>query len=171
MIPNKFRNAGQVCVAPTRFLVQEPLADAFADRFAEAARKLRVGNGMDPETEMGPLANERRIPALEALVADAVDRGARLLAGGRRIRNEGWFFEPTLLADVPLSARIMNEEPFGPVAIVNRFAALDDAIAEANRLPFALAAFAFTRDTATATRLGAEVEAGMLSINHLGSWR
>jgi succinate-semialdehyde dehydrogenase/glutarate-semialdehyde dehydrogenase len=168
MIPNKFRNAGQVCVAPTRFLVQEPLADAFADRFAEAARKLRVGNGMDPETEMGPLANERRIPALEALVADAVDRGARLLAGGRRIGNEGWFFEPTLLADVPLSARIMNEEPFGPIAIVNRFAVLDDAIAEANRLPFALAAFAFTRDTATATRLGAEVEAGMLSINHLG---
>lgn len=168
IIPNKFRNAGQVCVAPTRFLVQNPLADVFADRFAKAAQKLRVGNGLEPETEMGPLANERRIPALEALVADAVERGARLLTGGRRIGNDGWFFEPTVLADVPVTARIMNEEPFGPVAIVNRFAALDDAIAEANRLPFALAAFGFTRDSATATRLGAEVEAGMLSINHLG---
>lgn len=168
IIPNKFRNAGQVCVAPTRFLVQEPLADAIAARFAEAAQRLRVGNGMDPDTEMGPLANERRIPALEALVADAVDHGARLLAGGRRIGNEGWFYAPTVLAEVPVTARIMNEEPFGPVAIVNRFSALEDAIAEANRLPFALAAFAFTRDTATATRLGAEVEAGMLSINHQG---
>jgi succinate-semialdehyde dehydrogenase/glutarate-semialdehyde dehydrogenase len=168
IIPQKFRNAGQVCVSPTRYLVQDPLADSFADRFAEAARKLRVGNGLDPETEMGPLANERRIPALEALVADAVSHGARLLTGGRRIGNEGWFFEPTVLADVPVAARIMNEEPFGPVAIVNRFSALDDAIAEANRLPYALAAYAFTRDTATATRLAAEVEAGMLTINHLG---
>lgn len=168
IIPNKFRNAGQVCVAPTRFLVQDPLADDFAERFVTPARKLRVGDGLDPQTEMGPLANDRRIPALEALVADAVGKGARLLTGGRRIGNVGWFYEPTVLADVPLSARIMNEEPFGPVAIVNRFSALDDAIAEANRLPFALAAFAFTRDTATATRLGAEVEAGMLSINHLG---
>ncbi len=168
IIPNKFRNAGQVCVAPTRFLVADPLADAFAARFVAVAEALRVGNGMDPTTEMGPLANERRIPALEALVADAVDHGARLLTGGRRLGNEGWFFAPTVLADVPTSARIMNEEPFGPVAIVNRFTALDAAIAEANRLPFALAAFAFTRDSATATRLGAEIEAGMLSINHLG---
>ena len=101
-------------------------------------------------------------------LADAVARGGRLLTGGRRIGNEGWFFEPTVLADVPVSARIMNEEPFGPVAIVNRFSTLDEAIAEANRLPFALAAFAFTRSTATSTRLSAEVEAGMLSINHLG---
>lgn len=168
IIPNKFRNAGQVCVAPTRFLVQDPLADAFTARFVDAAQRLHVGDGLDPATEMGPLANDRRIPALEALVADAVGKGARLLTGGRRIGNVGWFYEPTVLADVPLSARIMNEEPFGPVAIVNRFSRLDDAITEANRLPFALAAFAFTRDTATATRLGAEVEAGMLSINHLG---
>ncbi len=168
MVPNKFRNAGQVCVSPTRFLVQDQLADAFADRFATMAAAVRVGNGMDPQTEMGPLANSRRIPALEALIDDAVAQGARLLTGGRRIGNEGWFFAPTVLGDVPPSARIMNEEPFGPVAIVNRFTALGDAIAEANRLPFALAAFAFTRDTATATQLGTEVEAGMVSINHLG---
>lgn len=168
IIPQKFRNAGQVCISPTRYLVHESLAGDFGDRFAAAARALKVGNGLDPATEMGPLANPRRIPVLEALVADALDHGAKLLAGGRRIGNEGWFFEPTVLADVPVQARIMNEEPFGPVAIVNRFATLDDAIAEANRLPFALAAYAFTRDSATSTRLGAEVEAGMLSINHLG---
>jgi succinate-semialdehyde dehydrogenase/glutarate-semialdehyde dehydrogenase len=117
---------------------------------------------------MGPLANDRRIPALEALISDAQAHGARLATGGRRIGNEGWFFEPTVLADVPVSARIMNEEPFGPVAVINRFADLDEAIAEANRLPYGLAAFAFTRSSAIATRLGNELEAGMLSINHLG---
>ena len=165
---HKFRNAGQVCVSPTRFLVQDALHDGFVTRFTKIAQETKVGNGLDPETMMGPLANERRIPALEALIADAVDKGARLTTGGRRIGNEGYFFEPTVLADVPLTARIMHEEPFGPVAIINRFAALDDAIAEANRLPFALAAYAYTTSSATATRLGHEVEAGMLSINHLG---
>ncbi|MES2665706.1 MAG: NAD-dependent succinate-semialdehyde dehydrogenase [Pseudomonadota bacterium] len=166
--PHKFRNAGQVCVSPTRFLVQNGVAEAFIDGFTAAAKATRVGNGLSPDTDMGPLANERRIPVLEALVADAVDRGARLAAGGRRIGNEGWFFEPTVLVDVPVEARIMNEEPFGPVAVINRFAHLDDAIAEANRLPFALAAYAFTGSGESATRLGNEVEAGMLSINHLG---
>ncbi len=166
--PHKFRNAGQVCVSPTRFLVQNGVAEAFIDGFTAVAKATRVGNGMSPDTDMGPLANERRIPVLEALVADAVDRGARLATGGRRIGNEGWFFEPTVLVDVPVDARIMNEEPFGPVAVINRFAHLDDAIAEANRLPFALAAYAFTRSGETATRLGNEVESGMLSINHLG---
>ncbi len=166
--PHKFRNAGQVCVSPTRFLVQNGVADAFIDGFTAVAKATRVGNGLSPDTDMGPLANERRIPVLEALVADAVDRGARLATGGRRIGNEGWFFEPTVLVDVPVEARIMNEEPFGPVAVINRFAHLDDAIAEANRLPFALAAYAFTRSGETATRLGNEVESGMLSINHLG---
>lgn len=166
--PHKFRNAGQVCVSPTRFLVQNGVADTFIDGFTAAAKATRVGNGMSPDTDMGPLANDRRIPVLEALVADAVDRGARLAAGGRRIGNEGWFFEPTVLVDVPVEARIMNEEPFGPVAVINRFATLDDAIAEANRLPFALAAYAFTGSGHSATRMGNEVEAGMLSINHLG---
>lgn len=165
---HKFRNAGQVCVSPTRFLVQDALHAGFVTRFTQIAQATKVGNGLDPETMMGPLANERRIPALEGLIADAVDKGATLTTGGRRIGNEGYFFEPTVLADVPPTARIMHEEPFGPVAIINRFATLDDAIAEANRLPFALAAYAYTTNSATATRLGAEVEAGMLSINHLG---
>ena len=168
IIPHKFRNAGQVCVSPTRFLVQEDLAEAFIDRFTAAASALKVGPGMDPATEMGPLANERRIPALEALINDAVEQGGRLTTGGRRLGNEGWFFEPTVLADVPVSARIMNEEPFGPVAVINRFSTLDEAILEANRLPFGLAAYAFTESTETATRIGNEVVAGMTTINHLG---
>ncbi|MDQ2068209.1 NAD-dependent succinate-semialdehyde dehydrogenase [Xinfangfangia sp. CPCC 101601] len=165
---HKFRNAGQVCVSPTRFLVQESLHEDFAARFTAIAKKVKVGDGLDPETEMGPLSNARRVPALEALVQDAVDQGARLTTGGRRLGNEGYFFEPTVLVDVPLSARIMHEEPFGPIAVINRFTTLDEAIAEANRLPFGLAAYAYTSDTATATRLGHEIEAGMLTINHLG---
>jgi succinate-semialdehyde dehydrogenase/glutarate-semialdehyde dehydrogenase len=168
LVPAKFRNAGQICISPTRFLVQEGLADAFVDRFAAGAKAIRVGNGLDADVEMGPLANDRRIPAMEALISDAVERGGRLVTGGRRIGNAGWFFEPTVLADVPREARIMNEEPFGPVAVINRFDTLDTAIAEANRLPYGLAAYAFTRSSATATRLGNEVEAGMLSINHYG---
>ncbi|GLS36674.1 hypothetical protein GCM10010869_22650 [Mesorhizobium tianshanense] len=168
MVANKFRNAGQVCVSPTRFLVQEQVAEAFSEKFTVGAKAVRVGNGLEPTVDMGPLANDRRIPALEELIADAIAQGARLTTGGRRIGNEGWFFEPTVLADVPVTARIMNEEPFGPVAVINTFAKLDDAIAEANRLPYGLAAFAFTRSSANATRLGNEIEAGMLSINHLG---
>ncbi|MRX51801.1 aldehyde dehydrogenase family protein [Paracoccus sp. S-4012] len=166
--PYKFRNAGQVCISPTRFLVQDALHDEFTERFTEIAAAVKIGSGLDEGVEMGPLANERRIPALEGMIADAVERGARLTTGGRRIGNEGWFFEPTVLAEVPVEARIMNEEPFGPVAVINRFGDLDEAIAEANRLPFGLAAYAFTRDSATANRLGREIAAGMTSINHIG---
>jgi NAD-dependent aldehyde dehydrogenases len=168
MVTHKFRNAGQVCVSPTRFLIENKVADEFLEGFTAAAKAIRVGNGLDPETEMGPLANDRRIPALEALIGDAVERGGKLVTGGNRIGNQGYFFEPTVLADVPTSARIMNEEPFGPVAVINRFDELDEAIAEANRLPYGLAAYAFTGSDRTATRLGLEVEAGMLTINHLG---
>ncbi|MGI6247484.1 MAG: NAD-dependent succinate-semialdehyde dehydrogenase [Pseudochelatococcus sp.] len=168
MAMQKFRNAGQVCASPTRFLIEEPVFGPFLDGFAAAAKAVKVGNGLEDGIDMGPLSNPRRIAALEALVSDAVDRGARLVAGGSRIGNRGWFFEPTVLADVPVDARIMNEEPFGPVAVVNRVASLDEAIAEANRLPYGLAAFAWTRTSAVADRLSAEVEAGMLTINHLG---
>lgn len=164
----KFRNAGQVCVSPTRFLVQDGVFDGFLDAFTEAARTIRVGNGLQDGVQMGPLANERRIPALEAHIEDAVSRGAELRCGGRRIGNKGNFFEPTVLANVPTDARIMNEEPFGPVAIVNRFATTDDAIAEANRLPYGLASYAFTRSTGTADALGKRIVAGMTTINHNG---
>nr|WP_274631024.1 NAD-dependent succinate-semialdehyde dehydrogenase [Mesorhizobium shangrilense] len=165
---SKFRNAGQVCVSPTRFLVQDGVYDGFLEAFTDAARAIKVGNGLEEGVQMGPLANERRIPALETLVNDAVSRGADLKLGGRRIGNEGNFFEPTVLANVPTDARIMNEEPFGPVAIVNRFSTVEEAIAEANRLPYGLASYAFTRSTETADALGKRIVAGMTTINHNG---
>ena len=168
LVGSKFRNAGQVCISPTRFLVQEGVADGFTNRFVAAAEAIKVGPGNDADSEMGPLANERRIPALERMIRDAVDRGANLRTGGRRIGNEGWFFEPTVLTDVPVDAEIMNEEPFGPVAVINRFADDDAAIEEANRLAFGLAAYAWTSSSARATRLQNEVQAGMLTVNHIG---
>ncbi|MBV8653709.1 MAG: aldehyde dehydrogenase family protein, partial [Alphaproteobacteria bacterium] len=165
---SKYRNAGQVCVAPTRFLVEEPAFDRFLDVFTAAAKAIKVGNGLEEGVAMGPLANPRRIPALESLIADAVEAGGQLRTGGRRIGNTGHFFEPTVLANVPTTARIMNEEPFGPVAIVNPFQTLDDAIAEANRLPFGLASYAFARSNASVHAISQRVEAGMTSINHAG---
>lgn len=168
MVAHKFRNAGQVCVSPTRFLVEEPVADMFVERFVQAAEALVVGSGLDDKVQMGPLAHDRRIAAIEALVQDAIAQGGVLATGGQRIGNKGYFFAPTVLIDVPESSRIMNDEPFGPVASINRFKDLDAALAEANRLPVGLASYAFTGSAATADRLSAELEAGMLSINHLG---
>ena len=168
MAGSKFRNAGQVCVSPTRFLVQDSVYDKVVGAFTEAARAIRVGDGMEEGVQMGPLANERRIPALEALINDAVERGAELKTGGRRIGNKGNFFEPTVLSNVPTEARIMNEEPFGPVAVFSRFSTLDEVIGEANRLPFGLASYAFTGSADTAHQLGTRIEAGMTTINHNG---
>jgi succinate-semialdehyde dehydrogenase/glutarate-semialdehyde dehydrogenase len=164
----KFRNAGQVCVAPTRFLVQDGIADKFLDGFVKASRAIKVGNGLEEGVTMGPLANDRRIPAMEDMINDAVANGAEVKTGGRRIGNKGYFFEPTVVADVPTSAKVMNDEPFGPLAIVNRFSTFDDAIEEANRLPFGLASYAFTGSVKTAHELGRQMEAGMLTINHNG---
>ena len=164
----KTRNAGQVCISPTRFLVQDKVHDKFLDGFIGAMEKMKVGNGLEADTDMGPLANERRIPAIEDMINDATSKGGKLAAGGERIGNKGYFFQPTVLTGVPTDAKIMNDEPFGPVAVVNRFKEYDEAIGEANRLPFGLASFAYTGSGATADRLGREVESGMLTINHLG---
>jgi succinate-semialdehyde dehydrogenase/glutarate-semialdehyde dehydrogenase len=164
----KFRNAGQICISPTRFLVHEKVYDRFLNGFVAAAQAIKVGNGFEKETQMGPLANERRIPALEAFVADAVERGAELQTGGHRIGNKGFFFEPTVLSHVPIEARVMNEEPFGPLAIVNPFSDLDEAISEANRLPYGLASYAHTTSLATTQILANRIEAGMLTVNHNG---
>jgi succinate-semialdehyde dehydrogenase/glutarate-semialdehyde dehydrogenase len=165
-VTGKSRNAGQVCVAPTRFFVQESIYRRFADAFAEKAAQLKVGDGLDPKMQMGPLANSRRIDTMEALVADAKSKGARVLAGGSRIGNRGYFFPLTVLADVPDDARAMKEEPFGPLALVNPVRNLDEAIEKANSLPYGLAAYAFTRSAHNADRLANDVEAGNLSINH-----
>jgi succinate-semialdehyde dehydrogenase/glutarate-semialdehyde dehydrogenase len=162
----KSRNAGQVCVSPTRFFVQEAVYDRFRDAFAEKAAQIKVGDGLDPSNQMGPLANQRRIDAMESLVADAKAKGARVLAGGSRLGNRGYFYPLTVLADVPDDARVMREEPFGPIALVNPVRGLDDAIERANALPYGLAAYAFTRSARNADRLADGVEAGNLSINH-----
>jgi len=163
----KSRNAGQVCTSPTRFYVQEAIYQKFTEAFAEKARALKIGDGLDPSNQMGPLANHRRIEAMEAFVADAKAKGARVLTGGTRPGNRGYFFPLTVLADVPDDARVMREEPFGPLALINPVASLDEAIEKANALPYGLAAYAFTRSARNVDRLAEGVEAGNLSINHL----
>ncbi len=164
VVPQKFRNAGQVCVSPTRFYVQEAIYDRFIEGFASRTRQVTTGNGFAADTKMGPLANIRRPGAIEALVNDARKAGARVMAGGER-GESGFFFQPTLLADVPDSAAIMANEPFGPVAVAAPFTTLDDAIAKANRLPYGLAAFAFTENMRRANLLGDAIESGMVGIN------
>jgi succinate-semialdehyde dehydrogenase/glutarate-semialdehyde dehydrogenase len=164
----KFRNAGQVCIAPTRFLVQAEVYPPFLEKFTTAVHAIKLGNGLEPGTTMGPLANDRRVAAMEAFVADAVQKGATIAAGGKRRGNKGYFFEPTILTDIPENARVLHEEPFGPLALLMPFKHLDDAITEANRLEYGLASYAFTRSTAAAATIGAGIEAGMVSINHQG---
>jgi succinate-semialdehyde dehydrogenase/glutarate-semialdehyde dehydrogenase len=131
----------------------------------DATRALRVGDGMDAATQVGPLANPRQLAKMASLVEDAVAQGARLLLGGKRIAGPGYFFEPTILADVPMNARVMHEEPFGPIAVLRPFDGLDDALAEANRLPYGLSAYAFTRDARTVLDVSDGLEAGMIGIN------
>jgi succinate-semialdehyde dehydrogenase/glutarate-semialdehyde dehydrogenase len=164
-VTSKYRNAGQVCVSPTRWYVDETHHDAFCRRFAAAADALAVGDGLDPATRMGPMANGRAVDNVDRLVQDAVARGARLLAGGRRIERQGHFYAPTVLADVPADARIMTEEPFGPVAVINRFSDLAGALAAANSTPYALGAYAFTRSEETAETIARAFDAGMIGIN------
>ncbi len=161
----KFRNAGQVCISPTRFLVHESIRRDFAAALAAHAKGLKVGDGLAEGTTMGPLANPRRLTAMAELTQDAVQRGATLLAGGERIGETGNFWQPTILADVPREAKVFNDEPFGPLAAIRSFDTLDEAIAEANRLPYGLAGYAFTRSLKNADLLARRVEVGMLWIN------
>lgn len=165
MTANAFRNAGQVCVSPTRFLIEEPVYERFRDGFVERTKALKVGSGFDKDTDMGPMASDRGLERMEQMIGDARGHGAQVLAGGERIGNRGFFHQPTVLAEVPTDASIMNEEPFGPIALLNPMAGEDAMIAEANRLPYGLAAYAWTRDVARRRRLAAEVEAGMLAID------
>ena len=160
----KFRNAGQVCISPTRFYVQEGVYDRFVEGFAAHTKNVQVGNGLDAATIMGPLANDRRPTAIEKLVADATAKGARLLTGGQRGEG-GNFYQPTVLSDVPLSADIMEDEPFGPVALIRPFATMDEAIEQANRLPFGLAAYAFTENARQANLVSDALDTGMVGLN------
>lgn len=164
-VASKFRNAGQVCVSPTRFYIHESLFDRFVEGFTQRTQALTVGNGLEPASRMGPLAHPRRLEAMEALISDAKSHGARVCTGGSRLPRRGYFWAPTVLADVPNSARIMNEEPFGAVALLNRFSDFAAVMREANRLPYGLAAFAFTRSARTVNLVGEQLEAGMVGIN------
>ncbi|HWB46084.1 MAG TPA: NAD-dependent succinate-semialdehyde dehydrogenase [Hyphomicrobiaceae bacterium] len=165
-VTGKSRNAGQVCVSPTRWFVEERVYDSFVKSFAEKAAALKIGNGMDPANQMGPLANSRRIETMTEFVADAKAKGAKVMAGGARLANRGYYWPLTVLAEVPDDARAMREEPFGPLALVNPVKSLDEAIEKANALPYGLAAYAFTNSAKNAERLAEGVEVGNLSINH-----
>jgi succinate-semialdehyde dehydrogenase/glutarate-semialdehyde dehydrogenase len=165
MVASKFRNAGQVCVAPTRFIVKQEVFERFRDGFVERASALRVGNGLDDGVQMGPMANPRRPESMDRLIGRAVTAGATLHCGGKRIGKQGFFYAPSVLSNVPLDAPIMNEEPFGPVALINAFGTEEDMITEANRLPYGLAAYSWTNDARRQRRLAREVETGMFCIN------
>lgn len=162
---SKFRNAGQVCISPTRFLVHTSVKEQFATALTELAQGIKVGDGMAGDTQMGPLANPRRLAAMAEFQQDAIEKGAKLLTGGSRIGDTGNFWQPTVLTDVPLEARLFNDEPFGPVAGIRGFDQLDEAITEANRLSFGLAGYAFTKSLANADLLTRRVEVGMLWVN------
>ena len=164
-VAGKYRNAGQVCVSPTRFIVQENVFERFRDGFAERAQKVKVGDGLAEGTQMGPMANKRRPEAMDRLIGNAKDKGAKLNAGGSRIGNQGFFFQPTVLSEVPLEADIMHEEPFGPVALINPYKGEDEMIAEANRLEYGLAGYAWTNDVKRQRRLADAIETGMVGIN------
>jgi succinate-semialdehyde dehydrogenase / glutarate-semialdehyde dehydrogenase len=161
----KFRNSGQVCVSPTRFLVHSEIFERFASAFAAATASIRVGDPFESTTNMGPMSSGRRLNAIDELVVDAVSKGARLLLGGKRTGNSGFYYLPTVLADVPLTARIMQEEPFGPVAILQRFDHPDDALFEANRLPFGLASYVFTASASRGRSVSSKLESGIVGLN------
>nr|WP_278116085.1 NAD-dependent succinate-semialdehyde dehydrogenase [Mesorhizobium sp. WSM4875]WIE94626.1 NAD-dependent succinate-semialdehyde dehydrogenase [Mesorhizobium sp. WSM4875] len=165
---SKFRNAGQVCISPTRFLVQAAAYEPFMEKLLANVAKINVGNGLEDGVTMGPLIGQKRRAAVEAIVEDAVAKGARVETGGHRIGNQGYFYAPTVLSGLKLEMRALNDEPFGPIALVSRFHDLDEALAEANRLPFGLGSYAWTSSAATANVLARKVQSGMLSINHIG---
>jgi len=163
----KYRNAGQACLCPSRFWVADAVYDRFVELFATYARRLKVGPAFEPDTRMGPLANCRRLEAVRSLVDDAVAHGATIHTGGKRIGSEGCFFEPTVLGDVPYTARIHREEPFGPVAVINRFSDLEAVLRQANALPLGLAAYVFTRSSKIADWLADRLQCGTVGINHM----
>lgn len=164
-VQGKFRNAGQVCVSPTRFYVHASIADTFIETFARLTSELRAGDGLDPGSDIGPLANPRRREAVHAVVQDAVERGARVLEGGHPVDGPGYFYRPAVMVDVPESARILREEPFGPVVPIATFASFDEAISLANSTDFGLAAFVITDDLTTATRAAEQIESGIVGVN------
>jgi succinate-semialdehyde dehydrogenase/glutarate-semialdehyde dehydrogenase len=165
----KIRNAGQVCVSPTRFYVQKKSYDKFLAKFLDVLKSVKVGNGLDEGVEMGPLAHERRVPAISRFVEDARKRGATIELGGDAMSGKGFFFPPTVITGLKDDALLMTEEPFGPIAPIVPFDNLDEVITRANSLPFGLSSYIFTNSLQTATKISNSIEAGMVNINHFGS--
>jgi succinate-semialdehyde dehydrogenase/glutarate-semialdehyde dehydrogenase len=163
----KYRNAGQVCISPTRFFVQEPVYKRFVARFTEYAKSIKLGDGLEKGMTMGPMANARRMDTMDSFVSDAKHRGGKIATGGNRRGNQGYFFEPTVITDVPDDAKIMTDEPFGPVAPVVPFKTFDEVVERANALPFGLAAYAFTGSAQTATQIGDALQSGMVGVNSI----
>lgn len=163
----KFRNGGQVCVSPTRFFVQDAIYDGFVDGFTRYAKGLKVGNGLTPESQMGPLANGRRLEAVERMVADAVQKGATVTAGGKRIGNAGHFHEPTVLVDVADNATVLTDEPFGPIAPILRFSDAEEFVTRANSLEFGLASSVFSNNLKTTRYVSERLEVGMVGVNEV----
>lgn len=161
----KFRNAGQVCISPTRFMVHETIYAPFVEAFVGAAEALKIGDGLDPTTEMGPLVSRRRLDAVEAIVNEAIASGASLRTGGERLGNTGYFYKPTVLTDVPETARVLHEEPFGPIAVISPFSDREAAMTRANATPYGLAAYAFTRSLDNAGFVSRRFESGMVGVN------
>ena len=161
----KFRNAGQVCISPTRFYVQEQSYNKFVARFTEYAKAIKLGDGMEKGVTMGPLANPRRLDAMEEIVNDAKSHGAKIQTGGSRHGNQGFFFQPTVITDVPDDSRIMTVEPFGPVAPIVPFKTFDEVVERANSLEYGLAAYAFTSSATTAAAIGDAIQSGMVGVN------
>jgi succinate-semialdehyde dehydrogenase/glutarate-semialdehyde dehydrogenase len=163
----KYRNAGQVCISPTRFYVQEDVYKKFLTRFTEYANGIKLGDGLEKGITMGPLANSRRLDAMDSFVADAKDRGAKIQTGGKRRGNQGFFFEPTVITDIPDDSKIMTQEPFGPLAPIVTFKTFDEVVERANSLEYGLAAYAFTASNATAAAIGDALESGMVGVNSI----
>jgi succinate-semialdehyde dehydrogenase/glutarate-semialdehyde dehydrogenase len=161
----KYRNAGQVCISPTRFYVQEQSYKKFLDRFTEYAKNIKLGDGLEKGVTMGPLANPRRLDAMESFINDATSRGGKIVTGGSRHGNQGFFFQPTVITEVPDDSKVMTEEPFGPLAPIVTFKTFDEVVERANSLQFGLAAYAFTASGATATAIGDALESGMVGVN------
>ncbi|MDP3626441.1 MAG: NAD-dependent succinate-semialdehyde dehydrogenase [Hydrogenophaga sp.] len=164
-VATKYRNGGQVCTSPTRFIVQAPIFGAFCEKFVKAAEAVKVGDPFDSATQMGPLKNLRRLESIDRMVQDAKRRGLEIATGGERIGGEGFFYKPTVILQPTLDSDAATIEPFGPIALISPFELLDDAIAEANRLPFGLAAYAYTNNLQRAHRLMHEIDAGVVCIN------
>jgi succinate-semialdehyde dehydrogenase/glutarate-semialdehyde dehydrogenase len=161
----KYRNAGQVCISPTRFYVQENNYNKFVARFTEYAKGLKLGDGLEKDTKMGPLANPRRLDAMESIMQDSKTRGGKVVTGGSRNGNQGFFFQPTVITDLPDDSKLMTVEPFGPIAPIVPFKTFDEVVERANSLEYGLAAYAFTSSSATANAVGDAIQSGMVGIN------